>query len=740
MPRDPSTALLVLGAATAAGAAAGWVGGPAGLVGVALVAGAAAWGITQPGPSALSPAPQPEPVAPPPSLPPPSPPPEPPEPEDASASGLEPLPIEPTEARDPDEMGLVWRAALDACIDGLLITGPEDEVLYANPAVGHILASEPQSLLGVPVDELFPDLGDEESSTTAGYRRTGKEVLGIEYLTTARRTDGTSFPAEITINPLGDQGMGVYQVRDVTDRVTAEEKSRKVNAVLESLRNQALDASRAKSTFLANMSHELRTPLNAILGYSEMLSEELEDPGSLEDVRKIRAAGRHLMSLINTILDLSKIEAGRMELFMETLSVELLVREVETLARPLAEENANAFAVTLEGDPGRLVADQVKLRQVLLNLLGNAFKFTESGTISLRVRRVASGDADWLEFDVVDDGIGISPEQLGRVFDEFDQGDSSTSRKYGGSGLGLSISRRFCRMMGGDVHVESVEGEGSTFTVRLPANTVEVGERAVKGGEADVRVLVVDDDPGVRELMARTLAGSGYQVLTASTGDQALARAKSYRPHVITLDVMMPGMDGWSVLGRLKEEPELRDVPVVMVSMVDERRKGYALGATAYLTKPIDRARLVELVSAFRAGTDGLDVLVVDDDPDVRELVRRTLANSEIHVREAEDGHAALSALEERRPGLVLLDLMMPGMDGFELLDAIGQIGTYDELPVIVLSALDLTAEQKAQLESRVEAVLEKGSCSQEELLRLVRDRVTAHALERAGASSEPSS
>ena len=703
---DRNQELAVLGAATVAGVGIGWAGGPFALLGGGLVAGVAAWAILrdrEPGVPVV----------------------EAPPPEEMSASGLEPLPLEDTPLRDLDGMEAVWRGALDACIDGLLITGPEDRVLYANPAMGRILAVEPVAIHGVEAFGLFPELDDADSSK-AGFRRTRSEVLGMEWRTTARRLDGSPYPAEVTITPLGDRGMGVYQIRDLTDRVVEEERQQKVNTVLERLRNQALDASKAKSAFLANMSHELRTPLNAILGYSEMLSEELEDPEVLADVARIRAAGRHLMSLINTILDLSKIEAGRMELFMETLSVELLVRELETLARPLADDNANQFQVVVEGSVGRLVADQVKLRQVLLNLVGNAFKFTEEGEVTLRVRRVVVGETDWIEFLIEDTGIGIPSEQLERVFDEFDQGDMSTSRRYGGSGLGLSISRRFCRMMGGDVRAVSEPGVGSTFTVRLPANTVEIGERAVDGAPyADIRVLVVDDDPAVRELMARTLAGHGYQVLTASTGEQGLARARSFRPHVITLDVMMPGMDGWTVLGALKEDPDLRSVPVVMVSMVDERRKGFALGATAYLTKPLERAQLIELVEAFRREDAPLHVLVVDDDEDVRELVRRALDGPGVLVRSAVDGHDALEQIERERPDLLLTDLMMPGMDGFALLDAIGQREDLKGLPVVVLSALDLTAEQRTQLESRVEVVLEKGSCSQEDLLRLVRDRVT---------------
>ncbi len=714
---DPTA---ILAGATLAGACMGWIGGPWGIAGALLAGLGGLWAIrSKPAGAASSHATSTAIAA---------------DPEESTASGLHPLPLETTEVRPPEDiMGEVWRRALDACIDGLLITGPDEHVLYANPAVGRIFAAAPETLLGRPVGDLCGSLGDDETST-AGFRRTGSQVLGVEYVVGVTRLDGTPFTAEITVTPLGDRGMGLYQVRDVTERIEKEERARDVRATLEKLRVQALEASKAKSAFLANMSHELRTPLNAILGYSEMLTEELTDPHAIEDARKIRAAGSHLMSLINTILDLSKIEAGRMELFMETLSVSMLVEEVETLARPLAEPNHNRFEVEVEEPVGRMVADQVKLRQVLLNLLSNAFKFTEGGLVRLVVRRVPVGGADQIVFRVEDDGCGIAAERLQAIFEEFEQGDPSTSRKYGGTGLGLAISRRFCRMMGGEIEVRSEEGKGSTFEVRLPANTTESANLAAGSGDTSSRVLVIDDDPGVRELMARTLAGSGYQVLTASTGEQGIRRAKSFRPHVITLDVMMPGMSGWDVLAALKEDPDLHAIPVVMVSMVDERRKGYALGATAYLTKPLDRSRLLEMVEAFQTDQK-LDVLVVDDDADVRELVRRTLERAGIDVREAIHGAAALQAIEGRIPDLVLLDLMMPELDGFGFLDAIGKNPRYDSMKVVILSAMDLDPAQRRLLEARVEAVLEKGSCSQEELLRLVRDRVSAHVPERPGAS-----
>ncbi len=637
------------------------------------------------------------------------------------------------------QMAGVFEAAVDATLDGILITDATEQVRFANRAAHRILDSPEASLVGRPIHELIPGLNEE--SSTSGVRRAGKKVLGVDWQTEAVRADGSRFPCEVSVTALPDVDMGVYQLRDITDRREAESKQRKVNQVLESLRDQALEANRAKSTFLANMSHELRTPLNAILGYSEMLGEVLEDPDSQQDVHKIQAAGRHLLSLINSILDLSKIEAGRMELFMETVSVSYLVRDVREIAEPIATEHRNAFVVDVADDVGRMVADEVKLRQVLVNLLANAFKFTEDGEVRLTVRRVRKGEsADWIEFAVRDTGIGIAGDDLARLFEEFNQADGSTTRQFGGTGLGLSISRRFARMMGGDITVESEVGHGSTFTVKLPANTIErdgLDDGPQGGGE--IRVLVIDDDPGVRELLARTLAAEGCRVLTAASGVQGIERARTFEPDVITLDIMMPGMDGWAVLAALKDDDVLASVPVVVVSMVDERRTGFALGASAYLTKPIERKRLVELVSGFHRGSDSFDVLIVDDQPEVRDVVKRTLETHGWTIREAANGTQALTAIEERVPTVMLLDLMMPEMDGFALLDELAE-RDLPEFAVVVMTAMDLTSDERHHLESRVARVLQKSSYSRDELLGIVRDKVTAHAIRTAREAAQSTS
>ena len=392
-------------------------------------------------------------------------------------------------------------------------------------------------------------------------------------------------------------------------------------------------ASRHKSEFLANMSHELRTPLNAIIGYSEMLQEEAQDQHAeafVPDLQRINAAGKHLLELINAVLDLSKIEAGKMELYLESFEVAPLVRDVAAVLEPLAQKNGNRLQVECAPDVGAMRADLTKLRQALFNLLSNACKFTEQGVVTVSVTRDAAtaegGDA--IGFAVQDTGIGMTPEQMGRLFQEFGQADATTTRRYGGTGLGLALSRRLCRMMGGDISVASEPGRGSTFTIRLPAEVREPTRETTPAATAreplatgSSRVLVIDDDAAVRDLMTRFLGKEGFSVATASGGEEGLRLARELQPDVITLDVLMPGMDGWSVLAALKADPALVDVPVVMLTMLDDRNLGYALGAADYLTKPIDRERLVAVLGRHRRD---LPVLVVDDDPDFRELARRT--------------------------------------------------------------------------------------------------------------------
>jgi signal transduction histidine kinase/ActR/RegA family two-component response regulator len=362
-------------------------------------------------------------------------------------------------------------------------------------------------------------------------------------------------------------------------------------------------ASEHKSQFLANMSHELRTPLNAIIGLSEMLFTNAARFGTEkanEPLRRVHRAGTHLLGLINQVLDLSKIEAGKLELNPEQVSLTPLIDEVAGTARQLAMQNKNWLTVQLSDEPGSLLVDPMRLRQVLLNLLGNACKFTKEGEITLGVARTGAPERDWIEFSVADTGIGMTAEQQDRLFEDFAQADSSTARRYGGTGLGLAITRRLVHMMGGDVTVASEPGKGSRFTVRLPAGAKTHDGAADEDATPPDSILVIDDDPVSRELISDQLIAEGFSVVTAAGGLEGLKRARELRPLAITLDVMMPDLDGWSVLAALRQDARLAEIPVIMVTILDEQRRGIGLGVAGYLTKPIDRERLRGVVRRLR--------------------------------------------------------------------------------------------------------------------------------------------
>jgi len=499
-------------------------------------------------------------------------------------------------------------------------------------------------------------------------------------------------------------------------------------------RRDAEEANRAKSAFLANMSHELRTPLNAIIGYSEILAEEAEDTGreeDLADLQKIRTAGKHLLALINDVLDLSKIEAGKMELHLETFSVSTMIHDVLTTISPLVAKNGNRLELDEEGDLGELRADLIKLRQALLNLLSNATKFTSDGVITLIARREAGKGGDWLRLAVSDTGIGISEEQLTKLFQAFSQADASTSRKYGGTGLGLVISRRFCHMMGGDISVESLAGQGSTFTIRLPYALTQNEEAGFEApspsvGEKPV-ALVIDDDLTAQELMRTFLTGHGLAVVHATNGEEGLRLAKEIRPALITLDVLMPEMDGWAVLAHLKADPELAFIPVVMVTLGEDQPRGFALGATDFLTKPIERNDFIRLLNRYRDSRDDYPILLVEDDPGVRQMMGRLLEKEACSLRFAENGRVALERVAEQLPALIVLDLMMPEMDGFEVIEALRQQPDWRSIPIVVLTAKDLSIEDRRRLNGYVERVLDRGTYGHDELLRELGDRIATY-------------
>ncbi|WP_342151180.1 response regulator [Methylorubrum sp. SB2] len=517
---------------------------------------------------------------------------------------------------------------------------------------------------------------------------------------------------------------------DITVRKEAEAEAERARAAAEA-------ANLAKSQFLANMSHELRTPLSAVIGYSEMLGEELEDLGQAEllpDLRKIESSARHLLGLINDVLDISKIEAGRMTLAAETFDVASLVDDVSAATQSLIAKKRNRFRLDLGPDLGAMHQDQLKLRQSLINLIGNAAKFSEDGDIALTVRRSRGEGADWLTFAVSDTGIGLTEEQMGRLFERFSQADESTTRQFGGTGLGLAITRAFCERMGGAIDVASTYGKGATFTIRLPAElalheeeeaaeSVAARVHEITEGEAHLHdvVLLVDDDPAARDLLQRFLEREGFRVRTANDGRAGLTLARALKPRAILLDIEMPRMDGWAVLHAIRTDPDIAETPVIITSVVNEFSLAHVLGATDYLVKPVDWGALKEAMERYRPTEHEGSVLIVDDDPDARERMRRTLQREGWQVREAENGAQGLDSLDAARPSLILLDLMMPVMDGFAFLRALR--GRPDgNVPVVVLTAKEITPSEKESLGRQADRLIVKGSMSLAEIGRQLRD------------------
>lgn len=644
-----------------------------------------------------------------------------------------------------------FRSLIANATDVITVLDDSGTVLYESPSVERELGYTAAEVEGC---SFFDFVHEEDRTHVRGALDRALEMIGTSapFEFRARHKDGSWRVMEATSNNLladvAVRGL-VLNARDITERQRAQE--------LESEKEAAEAANLAKSAFLANMSHELRTPLNAIIGYSEMLREEAEEGGQDEmipDLLKIHGAGKHLLELINAILDLSKVEAGKMELYLEAFSVTDMVRDVAAIIQPMVATNANTLEVEMPADVGEVTADVTKVRQSLFNLLSNASKFTKEGTITLSVERrqqnrqdphAATLGADEILFHVRDTGIGMNPAQMGKLFKEFSQADASTTRKYGGTGLGLALSRRFCRMMGGDITVTSEMGVGSCFTIRLPtvvdtklqsdtsqATTASTGAAATSSPTPTVSdrglVLAIDDDPSARDLITRILVRDGYGVQTAPDGESGIQLAREIRPDVITLDVMMPRMDGWAVLSALKADPELARIPVIMLTMVDDRGIGFALGATDYLTKPLDRDALIATLDKHRLARNAGSILLVEDDAATREMVRRTLEKDGWKVRVAENGRVGLDRLAEEPPILILLDLMMPEMDGFTFVEEIHKRHGYGEIPIVVMTAKDLTPADRERLNGHVQQILQKGEFHSDELLDQIRYQVESRS------------
>ena len=498
---------------------------------------------------------------------------------------------------------------------------------------------------------------------------------------------------------------------------------------METARDEARDASDQKTKFFANMSHELRTPLNAILGYGEMLYEDCEDLGYddlLPDLKKITSSGSHLLSLINNILDLSKIEAGKMELFITSFEIEHMIQTIKDVSEPLAAKNDNGFVINLDGAMGSMSQDETKLRQCLTNFLSNGFKFTKNGTVTLDVKSRLDGKIEFIDFAVVDTGAGMSAEGVAKVFEEYTQAERSTSANYGGTGLGLPISKKFAEMMGGDVVVTSEEGKGSVFTLSVPRecpeyNEDEVDSNVINLDADDNLVVLVDDDVAMHDLIKRTISKLNLTLIGATNSEKGMELIREVKPKLILLDVLMPGRDGWSLLKECKTDSELKDIPVIMISQLNQSNLAASLGANDYLTKPIDRTHFVNTIQRL-LGTGGKDqkVLVIDDDKDVRELLSRLLKDAGYRPIDARDGKEGLERTKDE-PALIILDLEMPRMDGFEFLDNyIKDVPEDKRAPVLVFSGKDLTDVQEDLLKERVVGLVKKDDVSMDNLSKMI--------------------
>jgi len=615
-----------------------------------------------------------------------------------------------------------------------IVTFDDGVIRYANQRFGEMFGLEGSAALGVQVKTLYAD--PQHRERFIGALKEHGHVEGMEML--LKRAAGEEFWALIASQRVQFEGRPamINGLADISDRKRMEGELHKAIWASE-------QATRAKSDFVASMSHELRTPLNAIIGYSEMLVEDAQSAGresETADLRKIQDAGKHLLGLIDNILDLSKIEAGKMTLYLETFELRPMIDGVAATVIPLARKTGNALVINCADEVGTIHSDLTKVRQILFNLFSNACKFTRNGTITLTALRDSKEAGDWIEFQVRDTGIGMTPDQQAKVFEAFTQADESTTRSYGGTGLGLAITKSVCRLLGGDVTLTSAAGRGTTFMVRLPAVThagpdaatpaVEKRSPGLQNAETEHApiVLVVDDDPNARELLCRHLQRGGYAVRTAANGEEAMQLARTLKPDVVTLDVLMPQMDGWAVLSAMKQDGALAEIPVIMVTIVDNQSIGFSLGATDYLIKPINRDRLVRAVEKCCPKGEPRHVLIVEDDAPTSELMGRALREIDCTVTQAENGRVGLERLNEASPDAILLDLVMPEMDGFEFVARLRAESRWRRIPVIVVTAKALTAEDLARLNGQVQHLVQKGEYSGKAVLAALDELVPRHA------------
>lgn len=665
-----------------------------------------------------------------------------------------------SEARPAAPVSAVnFKAVFEQAPGLYLVLDPELRIVAASDAYLAATMTTRDQIVGRGVFEVFPDNPDDpqatgETNLRASFARVKRDLVADtmavqKYDIRRPESEGGGFEVRYwtprnspVLDERGRLAYIVHRVEDVTEFMLLKEQEREQSHQHEELRMrvseleielfnraQALDrlnrdlrsANEAKSVFLASMSHELRTPLNAILGFSELLIDDgqgLFDPDTRQGfLQQIHSSGQHLLALINDILDLSKIEAGQMELRLQPLEIGDVVDQVLQTVAPLAAERG--IDMSWEGR-AQADADAGKLKQMLLNLVANAIKFTPAGgRVSVRIR----GDgAEAVEIDVTDTGVGIAEADLERIFDAFQQAGGGSSQQPG-TGLGLTLTRRFAALHGGDVSVQSQPGKGSTFTIRLPRKQAPQPEAEPLGGGP--LVLVAEDNPGAAQLLTHQLERGGFRVERAQTGSEVLRKARQVKPRAITLDILLPDMDGWDVLAGLKADPATRDIPVVVVSVTENRELGIALGAVDYLVKPVGAGELLECLARIgfdvRSANRSYSVLVVDDEAPNRELLRGVLERAGFAPTVVEGGRAAIDVATDRPPDLVLLDLLMPEVDGFQVVRALRAHPQTRTVPILVLTAQHLSQEEKRFLNGNVEVVLSRGQTTENDLLGWLR-------------------
>jgi len=611
---------------------------------------------------------------------------------------------------------------LNTALLGLGLWRSDGQLLFVNPAYAQIIGRDVEETLQlnywkdilVGNDAAAEQWQLQALKTGEHYGPTEKEY---------RHKDGYHVPVRLSALILKKEGEYYVIWSHIEDLSRQKWEARE----LQHAKQKAEDANIAKSQFIANMSYELRTCMNTIIGYTEMLEEDCDQPIMRQDIKNVHITTKKLLGLIDGMLDISQIEAGNLPSYSERFDLKTVIQNTVTTLQPLIENKANALHLLFDKDLGEMYTDLIKVRQILFNLLSNASKFTEQGIITLEVRREREENGDWISIRVSDEGSGINSEQRADLYQVFTQVDASNTRKYGSTGLALSLSKHFAEMLGGTLNIEGVFDKGNHFIVRLPAHmssqpSTTADEAIVKDSPMESGlVLVIDDDKVVREMLDIYLSKVGYQVAMAASGEEGLKLAKKQRPNTIILDVMMPGMDGWDVLSKLKAEPELAHIPVIMLTMTEAQEIGYSLGAAEYMIKPVSRTQLINVLRKYRSEKPRHTVMVVEDEQLGREMMVRMLEHVGWQVIEAGDGETALQLLQKHQPDLVLSDLNMPDMNGFEFITHLRQHKTCSSTRVVVVTAKLLTAEDELWLNNHVDAVFQKGTYSYNELFAKLR-------------------